>query len=154
MRLKQVILVIGIALLVVLGCNENSETEGRVVRIDYQGAELKEGEWVQIDSFRFEHIGSREEAADVRYPLPSSEVFVDSMRGREFSRDYNSKVVAIYIAKHLEKINERLPEGERYNIPSHSLLTYRGVLELVKEDSSKIRVQKSDRYDPKIEVVR
>lgn len=124
-----------------------------MVRIDYQDAKVEEGDWVQIDSFRFEHIGRREEAKDVRYPLPSNEVFVDSMSGREFSRDYNPKVVPLYIAKHLDRINEKLPDQKQFSIPNYALLSYRGILEIVKTDSSTIRVEKSEGYDPGIEVV-
>jgi hypothetical protein len=153
MSVRQIAIVVGTLLLVVSGCGDEPGREGRVIRIDYQDAEIENGDWVQIDSFRFEHIGRREEAKDVRYPLPSNEVFVDSMSGREFSRDYNPKVVPLYIAKHLDRINEGLPDQKQFSIPNYALLSYRGILEVVKTDSSTIRVKKSEGYDPGIEVV-
>lgn len=133
------------------GCMEDTGKEGEVIRIHYENAQIEEGEWVQIDSIRFEHIGKREDAKEVRFPLPSNDVFVDSVEGREFSRDYNPKTIPLYIAKHLDRINDDIPESEKYKIENYALLSYRGVLEVQKADSSRIKVRASDTYDPKIE---
>jgi hypothetical protein len=46
-----------------------------------------------------------------------------------------------------------LPEAKQFSIPNHALLSYRGILEIVKKDSSTIRVTKSEGYDPNVEVV-
>ena len=118
--------------------------------IDYRDAKIEKGDWVQIDSFRFEHIGNRSGAKNVEYPLPSSEVFVDSMGERAFTRDYNPKVLPIYMSRHLERINKRLPEDKSFEVGSHFSLSYKGVLRINKYDSSNIRIEISKGYDPEI----
>ena len=118
--------------------------------IDYRDAKIEKGDWVQIDSFRFEHIGNRSGAKNVEYPLPSSEVFVDSMGERAFTRDYNPKVLPIYMSRHLERINKRLPEDKSFKVGSHFSLSYKGVLRINKYDSSNIRIESSKGYDPEI----
>jgi len=120
------------------------------VTIDYRDAKIEKGDWVQIDSFRFEHIGNRSGAKNVEYPLPSSEVFVDSMGERAFTRDYNPKVLPIYMSRHLERINKRLPEDKSFEVGSHFSLSYKGVLRINKYDSSNIRIEISKGYDPEI----
>lgn len=145
---------LSILLLLVLmsGCAKKPEKEGQVVQIKYQGAQIEEGEWVQIDSFRFRHIGKREDAKEVRFPLPSNDVLVDSVQGREFSRDYNPKTIPLYMAKHLDRINRNIPDGEKYEVVNYALLSYKGTLEIKKEDSSNVRVTSSRDYEPRVEV--
>lgn len=143
--------VLCLSIFLIAGCTGREGKEGNVVTIDYRNAEIEEGDWVQIDSFRFEHIGEQDGAKKVKYPLPSSKVFVDSMGNREFSRDYNPKVLPVYISRHLERINAELPESQSFEVGSHFALAYKGVLELNKSDSSSIRVESSKGYAPQIE---
>jgi len=143
--------VLCLSIFLIVGCVGQEGKEGSVVTIDYRNAKIGEGDWVQIDSFRFEHIGERDGAKKVKYPLPSRKVFVDSMGDREFSRDYNPKVLPVYISRHLERINESLPESKSFEVGSHFMLSYKGVLKINKSDSSSIKVKSSEGYDPQIE---
>lgn len=138
-----------LSIFLIAGCGREGK-EGKVVTIDYRDAKIEKGDWVQIDSFRFEHIGNRSEAKNIEYPLPSSKVLVDSMRKRAFTRDYNPRVFPIYMSRHLERINKELPKGKSFEVGSHFSMSYKGVLRIKKSDSSSIRVESSKEYDPKI----
>lgn len=141
-----------IFLVLSLGCSSEEYKTGEVIQLDYRKAKIEKGDWVQIDSFKFVHIGKREEAKQVKYPLPSTKVFVDSVSGKEFSRDYNPTVVPTYLAKHLDDINENLSKNERFEIVDRFSLSYAGIMKLRKSDSSNIRVSSSEGYAPRIEV--
>jgi hypothetical protein len=132
-----------------IGCKNYSQKEGNIVKIDYQKAEINSGDWIQIDSFRFRHIGKRKEAREYKYPLPSNKVDVGgeiSMR----SRDYNPKTLPIYISKYLQKINKALPKNKEYLVMNRFLVSYKGVLKIMKRDSSQIVLKSSPKYDASI----
>jgi hypothetical protein len=132
--------------LVGTGCNDGRQKRGTEIRIDYRNAEIEKGDWIQIDTARFEHIGDREEAGAVRYPLPSNRV--RAIRGKRDTlyRDYNPRAIPIYLAEHLEVVNKGRPEGKRYRTPNAALMQYSGVLTLTREDSAAITVETSPGY--------
>lgn len=139
-------------IILILGCGEEErEVRGRVIKIDYSDVDIKSEDWVRIDSFTFNHVGRREEAKAVDFPLPSKKVFVDSARGRAFNREYNSKTIAMYVANHLNRINDSLPKEKRFKITNYPLLSYRGIMTIIKEDSSFISVSYSEGYESIIE---
>lgn len=139
-------------LLVSLSCEEANRKIGSVVRIDYQGAKIKGGEWVQIDSFRFSHIEKRSDAKNMKYPIPSSKVIVDSGIPEKRKRDYNPKTFPIYISENIQIINKKIPKKEEYLIKNRFLMSYKGILKIVKKDSSKISVKTSKEYSAKVSV--
>ena len=139
-------------LFVLLSCEGDHQKVGNVVRIDYQGAKIEGGEWVQVDSFRFRHIKKRGEAKRTKYPIPSSEVTVDSGLSREKKRDYNPKTFPIYVAKNIQKINKNLPKNKEYLVTDRFLMSYAGELKIVKRDSSMIRINTSKNYDAKVKI--
>jgi hypothetical protein len=134
------------------GCEDKKAIQGSVVTIDYRDASISGGDWVQIDSFRFKHIGKRSEAGKVKYPLPSNEVSVKLGKGRKKARDFNPKIYPTYIAKHLQKANESLKEEEKYVVMNRFLMSYKGVLKLAKKDSSRITISVSKNYSASIEI--
>jgi hypothetical protein len=137
-------------LLVSLSCEEDNRKVGSVIRIDYQGAKIKGGEWVQIDSFRFNHIEKRSDAKSIKYPIPSNTVTVSSGLPEKRKRDYNPKTFPIYIAKNIQKINENLPKKKEYLVVDRFSISYKGELKIIKRDSSKISVKTSKKYSAKI----
>ena len=143
------VLLLAVVFFISLGCENYSQEGGNIVKINYQKAEINSGDWIQIDSFRFRHIGKRKEAREYKYPLPSNKVDVEgemSMR----SRDYNPKTLPIYISKYLQKINEVLPKNKEYLVMDRFLVSYKGVLKVMKRDSSQIVVKSSPKYDASI----
>lgn len=137
-------------LLVSLSCEEDNRKVGSVIRIDYQGAKIKGGEWVQIDSFRFNHIEKRSDARNIKYPIPSNTVTVSSGLPEKRKRDYNPKTFPVYIAKNIQKINKKLPKKKEYLVVDRFLMSYKGELKIIKKDSSKISVRTSKKYSAKI----
>ena len=143
---------VAVAFWLLPACTGGETYEGRKLSVDYREAQIEPGAWIQIDSVRFEHIGRRDEARTVRYPLPSRNVFVDSARGRAFTRDYNPKGIPVYIANHLDRVNEHIPDSVEYVVPNATLMSYAGVLTLIKKDSSAITIRTSKGYDADVKV--
>jgi len=152
--LYRVVLALSVAVVLwaLPACTDGETYQGRKLSIDYREAQIEPGAWIQIDSVRFEHIGRRDEAKTVRYPLPGRSVFVDSARGRAFTRDYNPKGIPVYIANHLDRVNEHIPDSVEYVVPNAALMSYAGILTLTKKDSSSITVRTSKGYDAEIRV--
>jgi hypothetical protein len=138
--------------LVGTGCNEGRQKRGTQIRIDYRNAKIEKGDWIRVDSVRFEHIGDREEAGAVRYPLPSNRVRAIRRERDTLYRDYNSRAMPIYLAEHLRTVNETRPEGERYLVPNPALMQYSGVLTLTRQDSAAITVETNPGYGAKVSV--
>lgn len=136
---------------VLVSCKEGDWKTGNIARVDYQGAKIEGGEWVQVDSFRFVHIEKRSGARGVKYPIPSNEVKLDSTKTKKRKRDYNPKTFPLYIAKNIQKINKRLPKNKEYVITSRFLMSYEGELRITKKDSSKIKIGASKNYDAKVD---
>lgn len=149
---KKVALLCIFILLVSLSCKNNNQKIGSVIRIDYQGAKIKGGEWVQIDSFRFEHIKKRSDAEKIKYPVPSNEVIVRAGLPKKRKRDYNPKTFSIYVAKNIQKINKKIPKRKEYLIADRFLMSYAGELKIIKRDSSDIIVKTSPNYDANVTV--
>jgi len=128
------------------GCTEGPRKRGAQIRIDYRNAEIEKGDWIQIDSVRFEHIGDRKEAGAIRYPLPSNRVRAARGTQDTLYRDYNPRAIPIYLAEHLRAVNKTRPEGERYQVPNPALMQYSGVLTLRRQDSAAITVEMNPGY--------
>ena len=139
-------------LLVSLSCEEDNRKVGSVIQIDYQGAKIKGGEWVQIDSFRFNHIEKRSDAKNTKYPIPSNTVTVGSEMPEKRKRDYNPKTFPVYIAKNIQKINKKLQKKKEYLVVGRFSMSYKGELKIIKRDSSKIILKTSKNYSAKISV--
>jgi hypothetical protein len=143
--------------LLLVGCKANNAKTGNVIRIDYEDVEVKNGEWVKIDSFKFEHVGRLEHverwgsAKKLEFPIPSSEVVVRNQTLTR-KRDYNSRVFPLHIAKHLQRVNKKLPKNKEFLVTSRFLLMYKGTLEIVKRDSSKIKISTSKGYKATVKV--
>ncbi|WP_263841038.1 hypothetical protein [Salinibacter sp.] len=139
-------------LLVSLSCEEDNRKVGSVIRIDYQGAKIKGGEWVQIDSFRFNHIEKRSDAKNIKYPIPSNTVTVSSEMSKKRKRDYNPRTFPVYIAKNIQKINKKIPKKKEFLVVDRFSMSYKGELKIIKRDSSKIILKTSKNYSAKISV--
>ena len=140
-------------LLLLVGRTADNAEPGNVIRIDYEDVEVKNGEWVKIDSFKFEHVGRLEHvkrrggAKTLEFPIPSSEVVVRNQTLTR-KRDYNSKVFPLHIAKYLQWVNKKLPKNKEFLVTNRFLLMYEGTLEVIKRDSSKIKISTSKEYNP------
>lgn len=120
------------------------------MRINYRDADIDSGDWIKIDTIKFEHIGSRGEATKIRYPLPSRKVKATRTKKDTLYRDYNPRAIPIYMSEHIGRINKKLESGRRYKMENKALLMYSGVITLTKNDSSAISVTTSEGYGAKI----
>lgn len=145
---KLITLVVTVTFLVV-GCKKPNKKTGKVITINYEKVKVKSGEWIQIDSFKFEHVGKITNEEEAKFPVPSSEVIIEN-RGMRKKRTYNSKVFPIYISKFLQKINERLPSEKEFLVANKFMLLYKGKLKILKRDSSEIEVRASKNYEARI----
>ncbi|MGD8748455.1 MAG: hypothetical protein PVI44_08305 [Balneolaceae bacterium] len=157
MKILNVAILGAVILIASCGSGLHPQTySGHVVQISYSSTDtLKNGEWIQIDRWKFPHIGNRLEARNVNFSLPTTSVIFDTLDNR---RKVKTKVspyaMGLHIARYLDIINRDSLRGRPlYLIPDIASLSVRGTFRLLKSDSSMITVKTSPHYPAQISVI-
>ncbi|WP_440999189.1 hypothetical protein [Fodinibius sp. SL11] len=145
-------------LVLIVGCTSlNHESyEGKKIEINYLHKDgFIEGDWIEIDGFKFTHLERMNNVMDNNYAVPTSEVIKDSLGPEKvFKSDFNSLSIAIMLANKLEKRSESDQDSsENLLITNKPLLMTNGKLRIMKKDSTIFRVQTSKNYPAEIEVL-
>lgn len=139
----------------ITSCKTTSK-KSNVIAFDFFNTpeSFHDGDWIKIDDYRFEHFSTRPDSgiiADLIFPLPAN-VVKDSIGTREKLTKVGNSSIAMRLALHIKHINDEFidDKDEEYIILDPHLITIKGMLKLMKADSSKIEVRLSKNNSLKV----
>lgn len=157
MNMRSLLILVIVILAWACGRQNSNTNSGRVLKIDYnQSDTLKDGQWIQIDRWRFPHIRNRLKAKHISFSLPTTSLVFDTLKNdREVRTTISPYVMGLHLARYLDVINQDSLTGSqpKYLIPNFSLISVKGALHLLKSDSSIITIETSPDYPADITVI-
>jgi len=139
----------------IIGCNP-SKQEYHAVEIDFLHVRtLEEGDWVEIDGVRFNHVKAFEDVDTRRLTLPASRITRGAeRRDSDYSEPFPSLNIGYLLASYLHNINKEdalnVEHDHTYKIINPDLMMSLGKLKFVRTDSSEIQIKTSADYPANI----
>lgn len=146
-----------VLLLVGLMACANEETKnikGKIISFDYAEVDnIPDSSWVKIDNRKFLHMASIKDARDVKYSLPASSIYMDTLRS---PISMHGRSMGNYLARYLNHINKTKTDSTSpdYKVIDPYLIDIKGILKIMKTDSSLINVTVPKDYPVEITTLR
>lgn len=133
------------------GCME-PEQSNEALEIDFLNVRtLEEGDWIEIDGVRFEHVKAFEDVEENLYTLPASNITRGAeRRTSDYTEPFPSLNIGYMLASYLHNINKEeslmVDHDYTYKIIKPSLLQALGKLQIIRADSTEIQIRTSSNY--------
>ena len=144
-----------LTLLLLTGCSQSNKSY-EAVEIDFLHVRtLEEGDWIEIDGVRFNHVKAFEDVDTRRLTLPASRITRGAeRRDSDYSEPFPSLNIGYLLASYLHNINKEdalnVEHDHTYKIINPDLMMSLGKLKFVRTDSSEIQIKTSADYPANI----
>lgn len=138
-----------------VGCSGANQPDKEMLVLDFFNlqSQFEEGDWIEIEEFKFVHYSNRPTELFNKniLPLPAS-VVKDSIGNREKLSKVGNANIATRLALNLKYLNEEIITDTEKEFVIHEphLITIQSKLKITKKDSSKIQIRTSKDYPLKI----
>lgn len=119
---------------------------------------LQEGDWIEIDGVRFEHVKAFEDVEENLYTLPASNITRGAeRRTTDYTEPFPSLNIGYMLATYITNINKddslMVEHNHTYKIIRPSLLHALGKLQFIRTDSTEIQIRTSSNYPAQISLI-
>lgn len=126
------------------------------VEIDFLNVRtLEEGDWIEIDGVRFNHVKAFERIDEQLFTLPASRITKEAeKRETDFSEPFPSLNIGYLLATYLHNINKEeqlmVEHNYTYTLLNPDLIYALGKLQFMRTDSTKVQIKTSADYPAQI----
>ncbi len=126
------------------------------VEIDFLNVRtLEEGDWIEIDGVRFNHVKAFEEIDEQLFALPASRITKGAENRRtDFTEPFPSLNIGYLLTIYLHNINKEdhlvVDHDHTYIIINPDLMHSVGKLQFMRTDSTKVQIKTSTDYPAQI----
>ena len=124
----------------------------KAIEIDFLNVRtLEEGDWIEIDGVRFNHVKAYEEVEANVLTLPASRITRGPQRSREdYTEPFPSLNIGYLLASYLHNINKEaklmVEHDHTYTIINPDLMMAMGKLQFIRADTSEFKIKTSPDY--------
>lgn len=143
------------SLILFSGCVQ-PEQRYEAVEIDFLNVRtLEEGDWIEIDGVRFNHVKAFEEVDEQLLTLPASRI-TKRAEGRrtDFTEPFPSLNIGYLLTTYLHNMNKeghlKVDHDHTYIILNPDLMYAVGKLQFMRSDSTKVQIKTSSDYPAQI----
>tara|TARA_R100001143_G_scaffold63587_1_gene72736 strand:- start:12653 stop:13147 length:495 start_codon:yes stop_codon:yes gene_type:complete len=146
------------SLVLISGCVQPDQSY-EAVEIDFLNVRtLEEGDWIEIDGIRFNHVKAFEEVNEQLLTLPASRITKGAeARNTDFTEPFPSLNIGYLLTSYLHNINKKehlkVEHDHTYTILNPDLVYAVGKLQFMRSDSSKVQIKTSPDYPVQIRAI-